>query len=79
MQSDIAKSDVKESDLRIGWPTSSDDSAHRTIKSKNGIGPKSSKKLTEQSLVYTAAVRGIHRNTSSDALDYEYNHDARTQ
>ena len=29
-------------------------------------------------LVYTAAVRGTHGSTSSDALDYEYNHDART-
>ena len=43
MQSDIAKSDGRKSDLRIRWPKSSDfgpkpdDSAHR-IKSKNGIG-----------------------------------------
>ena len=39
MQSDIAKSDGIKSDLRIRWPKSkSDDSAHRIIKSKNGIG-----------------------------------------
>ena len=44
MQSDFAKSDGIKSDLRIRWPKSSDfgpksdDSTHRIIKSKNGIG-----------------------------------------
>ena len=44
MQSDIAESDGTESDLRIRWPRSSkfspksDDSAHRIVKSNNGIG-----------------------------------------
>ena len=60
-------------DLRIRWPKSSDfgpksdDSTHRIIKSKNGIGL-SSKNVTEQSRPGTAAVRGTHKstNTSSD-------------
>ena len=44
MQSDFAKSDGIKSDLRVRWPKSSDfgpksnDSPHRIIKSKNGIG-----------------------------------------
>ena len=44
MQSDFAKSDGIKSDLRIRWPKSSDfgpksdDSTHRILKSKNGIG-----------------------------------------
>ena len=40
MQSDSAKSDGTKSDLRIRWRESSDveDSAHRVLKSKNGIG-----------------------------------------
>ena len=44
MQSDFAESDGIKSDLRSRWPKSSDfgpkydDSTHRTIKSKNGIG-----------------------------------------
>ena len=44
MQSDFAKSDRIKFDLRIQWPRSSDfgpksdDSTHRIIKSKNGIG-----------------------------------------
>ena len=44
MQSDFAKSDGIKSDLSIRWPKSSDfgpnsdDSTHRIIKSKNGIG-----------------------------------------
>ena len=44
MQSDFAKSDGIKSYLRIRWPESSDfgpksdDSTHRIIKSKNGIG-----------------------------------------
>ena len=44
MQSDFAKSDRIKSDLIIRWPKSSDfgpksdDSAHRILKSKNGIG-----------------------------------------
>ena len=43
-QSDFAKSDGIKSDLRIRWPKlsdfgpNSDDSAHRIIKSKNGVG-----------------------------------------
>ena len=57
MQSDCTKSDGIKSDLRIRWPKSSDfgpksdDSTHRTIKSKTGFGLQSSKNLTEQSLV----------------------------
>ena len=45
MQSDFAKSDGVKYYLRIRWPKSldfgpkSDDSTHRIIKSKNGIGP----------------------------------------
>ena len=72
MQSDIGKSDGIQSDLRIQWPKSSDfdpkshESAHRIIKLKNGIDLQSSKNLTEQSLVYTAAVRGTHTSTTSD-------------
>ena len=42
----------------------SDDSTHRMIQSKNGIGQ--SKNLTEQSRPGTAAVRGTHKSTSSD-------------
>ena len=48
MQSDFAKYDGIKSNLRIRWPKSSDfcpkseDSTHRNIKSKNGIGLKSS-------------------------------------
>ena len=44
MQSDFAKSDGIKSDLRIRWPKSSDfapksdNSTHRIIKSKNGVG-----------------------------------------
>ena len=44
MQSYLAKSDGIQSDLRIRWPKSSDfglksdDSTHRIIKSKRGIG-----------------------------------------
>ena len=44
MQSDFAKSDGIKSDLRIRWPKSSDfgpksdDSTHRIIKLKNGVG-----------------------------------------
>ena len=44
LQSDFAKSDGIKSDLRIRWSKSSgfdpksDDSTHRIIKSKNGIG-----------------------------------------
>ena len=44
LQSDFAKSDVINSDLRVRSPKSSgfglksDDSTHRIIKSKNGIG-----------------------------------------
>ena len=57
MQSVIAKSDGITSDLRIRWPKSSgfgpnsDDSAHRILKSKNGIAIYSSENLTEQTLV----------------------------
>ena len=48
MQSDSVKSDGANSDLRIRWPKSSgygpksDDSAHRILKSKKGIGLESS-------------------------------------
>ena len=54
MQSDCTKSDGIKSDLRIRWPKSSDfgpksdDSTHRTIKSKNGIGLSSSKNLVSR-------------------------------
>ena len=90
MRSDFAKYDGIKSDLRIRWPKSSDfgpksdDSTHRIIRSKNGIDLYSSKNLTEQSRPGTAAVRGTgtHKTKARaaiDALDYEYNHDARTQ
>ena len=57
----------------------SDDSTHRIIKSKYGIGLQSSKNLTEQSRPGTAAVRNTKVRAGIDALDYEYNHDERTQ
>ena len=72
MQSDIAKSDGIKYDLRIGWSKSSDfgpksvDSAHRILKSKNGIGLSLSENLTELSRPDTAAVRATHRSASSD-------------
>ena len=64
MGSDFAKSDGIKSDLRIRWSKSSDfdpksdDSTHRIIKSKDGIGLQSSKNLAEQIRPGTAAVRG---------------------
>ena len=67
MQSDFAKSDGIKSDVRIRWPESSDfgpksdDSTHRTIKSKNGIGLQSSKTLAEHSWPGTAVVRGAQK------------------
>ena len=61
----------------------SDDFGHRILKSKNVIGLSSSQKMTEQSLVYScsSSTRFIHTNVREtiDALDYEDNHDARTQ
>ena len=72
IQSAFAKSDGIKSALRIRWPKSSDfgpksdDSTHRILKSKNGIGLQSSKNPTEQSRPGTAAVRGTHKSMSSD-------------
>ena len=54
MLSDYGKSDWIKSALRIRWPKSSDfgpksdGSTHRTIKSKNGIGLRSSKNLVSR-------------------------------
>ena len=87
MQSGFAKADGIKSDLRIRWPKSSDygpksdESTHRIMKSKNGIGLQSSKNLAEQSRPGTAAVvhTKVRVRVSIDALDSEYNHDARTQ
>ena len=68
----LLQSDGIKSDLRIRWPNSldfgpkSDDSTHRILKSKNGIGLQSSKNPTEQSRPGTAAVRGTHKSMSSD-------------
>ena len=58
----------------------SDDSAHRILKSKNGIVLESSKNLTEKSLVQQAQYE-VHTEVgvAIDAFDYEHNHDARTQ
>ena len=88
MQSDFAQSDGTKPDLRIRWLKSSDfapksnDSAHRIIKSKNGIGLQSSKNLTEQSRLvqqqYDVPTK-VRVRVAIDALDYEYNHGARTQ
>ena len=62
--------------MRIRWP--SDPSAHRILKSKNGIDL-SFKSLTEQSLVQQQQYE-VHteERVAIDALDYEYNEDART-
>ena len=59
----------------------SDDSARRILKSKNGIGLSPSKKMTEQSLVLVQQQYEGHTDVrvTIDALNYEYNHDARTQ
>ena len=63
----------------VRFDPKSDDSTHRIIKSKYGIGLQSSKNLTEQSRPGTAAVRNTKVRAGIDALDYEYNHDERTQ
>ena len=48
--------------------------------SQNGIGLSSNKKdVTEQSLVQQQYEVHTHVRVTIDALDYEYNHDARTQ
>ena len=52
MQSDIAKSDGIKSNFKIRWPKSdfgpqSDDSVHRTLTSKKGIGLFSSKNVAK--------------------------------
>ena len=57
----------------------SDDSAHRILKSKNGIGLRSSKNLTAQSLVPQQYKVHTEVRVAIDALGYEYNYDARTQ
>ena len=55
----------------------SDESTHRIIKSKNGIGLQSSKNLAEQSGPGTAAVQQyqvytkVRVRVAIDALDYE--------
>ena len=67
MQSDSVKSGGTKSYLRIRWPKSSpksENSAYRIIKSKKSAF-RSSKSLTQQSLGYTAAVRG-YSSTSSN-------------
>ena len=85
MQSDIAKSKGIKSDQRIRSPKSSDfgrkfdGSAHRILKSKSGIGLQSRENLNEQSLVQQQYVLRTKVGVAIDALDYEYNHDARTQ
>ena len=86
MQSDFAKFDGIKSDLRIRWSKSSDvgpksdDSTHRNIKSKNGIALQSSKNLTVQSrLVQQQYEVRTKVRVAIDALDYEKNHDERTQ
>ena len=85
MQSDIAKSDGIKSSLRIRWPKSLDvgpkfdDSVHRILKSKNGIGLSSRKRVTEQSLVQQQYEVRTDVRVPIDALDYEYNHNARTR
>ena len=85
MQSHMAKSDGIKSYLRIRWlkpldyGAKSDDSAHRILKSKNGIGLQSSKNLTEQSLVPQQYKVHTEVRVAIDALGYEYNYDARTQ
>ena len=61
----------------VRFDPKSDDSTHRIIKSKYGIGLQSSKNLTEQSRPGTAAVRNTKVRAGIDALDYEYNHDER--
>ena len=57
----------------------SDDSARPILKSKNGIGLSSSKNETEQSLVQQQYDLHTEVRVAIDALDYEHNHDARTQ
>ena len=86
MQSDFAKSDGIKSDLRIRWPKSSDfgpksdDSTHRIIKSKSRMGLQSSKNLTDRAdLVQQQYEVHTKVRVAIDALDHEYNHDARTQ
>ena len=87
MQTDFAKSDGIKSNLRIRWPKSSDfgpksgDSTHQIIKSKNGFGLQSTKNLAERSR-YSSSTRHtkvrVRARVAIDALDDEYNHDART-
>ena len=86
MQSDFAKSDGITSDWRIRWPKwsdfgpKSDDSTHRIIKSKDGIGLQSSKNLTSRAgLIQQQYDVHTKVRVANDALDYEYHHDARTQ
>ena len=88
MQSDIAKTDGIKSYLRIRWPKSSDfgpksdDSIHRIIKSKNGIGLRSRKSLTvSRAGLVQQQYEVLHTEVqvAIDALDCEHNHDARTQ
>ena len=72
MQSDFAKSDWIKSALRIRWPKSSDfgpkseDSTHRTIKSKNGIGLQSS----NRNLVSRAGL--VQQQWCTLKYEYEY-------
>ena len=60
----------------------SDDSTHGIIKSENGFGLWSSKNLAERN-PYSSSTRytkvRVRVRVAIDALDYEYNHDARTQ
>ena len=86
VQSDFGKSDWIKSDLRIRWPKSSDfgpksdDSTHRIIKSKSRMGLQSSKNLTDRAdLVQQQYEVHTKVRVAIDALEYEYNHDARTQ
>ena len=62
------------------WPKS-DDSAHRILRSKNSIGLQPRKNVTEQSLVLQQQQYEVHTDVrvAIDALEKEYNHDARTQ
>ena len=57
----------------------SDDSAHLILKSKKGIGIQSSQNVTEQILAQQQYEVHTDARVAIDALDYEYNHDTRTQ
>ena len=89
MQSNFAKSNGIKSDLRIRWSKSSDfgrksdDSTHQIIKSKNGNGVFNQVKIQLSRAGLVQQQYEVHTKArvrvAIDALECEYNRDARTQ